>query len=104
MVAKAEKTADANIYNGFRRYHAGCNHCHGPDGMGSMIGPSLVDRLPDIESFRAIVREGQSNGLSVMRGFAGDPNVAPYIDDIYAYLKARADGAVRRGRPLGQGQ
>ncbi|TIY04589.1 MAG: cytochrome C, partial [Mesorhizobium sp.] len=25
--------------------------------------------------------------------------VAPYIDDIYAYLQARADGALGRGRP-----
>ncbi|TIQ52604.1 MAG: cytochrome C, partial [Mesorhizobium sp.] len=27
------------------------------------------------------------------------PNVAPYIDDIYAYLQARADRALGRGRP-----
>jgi hypothetical protein len=26
-------------------------------------------------------------------------DVALYIDDIYGYLKARADGAVGRGRP-----
>ncbi|TIX83067.1 MAG: cytochrome C, partial [Mesorhizobium sp.] len=38
-------------------------------------------------------------GPSVMKGFADDPNVAPYIDDIYAYLQARADGALGRGRP-----
>jgi hypothetical protein len=34
-----------------------------------------------------------------MKGFAADPNFAPYIDDIYAYLQARADGALGRGRP-----
>jgi len=34
-----------------------------------------------------------------MEGFAGDPHVAPYIDDIYAYLRARADGALGPGRP-----
>jgi mono/diheme cytochrome c family protein len=102
--SKAGKIVEANTRNGFKRYHAGCNHCHGPDGMGSTIGPSLVDRLPEIEAFRAIVREGRSNGLSVMRGFASDPNVAPYIDDIYAYLKARADGAIGRGRPTGKAQ
>ena len=39
-----------------------------------------------------------------MKGFAGDPNVAPYIDDIYAYLQARADGALGRGRPTRIGQ
>ena len=90
---------DAGTYNGFRRYHAGCNHCHGQDGLGSTIGPSLVDRLPDLEAFRRIVREGKGGGTVVMKGFANDPNVEPYIDDIYAYLQARADGALERGRP-----
>jgi mono/diheme cytochrome c family protein len=97
---KLDQGVDAKIYNGFRRYHAGCNHCHGPDGMGSTIGPSLVDRLPDIDAFRVIVRGGTGKGTSVMQGFADDPNVAPYIDDIYAYLKARADGTLGRGRPV----
>jgi mono/diheme cytochrome c family protein len=90
---------DARTYNGFRRYHAGCNHCHGPDGVGSTFGPSLVDPLLDIGSFRHVVLEGRATGNSVMKGFADDPNVAPYIDDIYAYLQARADGVLGRGRP-----
>jgi mono/diheme cytochrome c family protein len=88
---------DAKTYNGFRRFHAGCNHCHGQDGLGSTFGPSLVERLPDLEAFRRIVRDGTGGGK--MKGFAGDPNVAPYIDDIFAYLQARADGALDRGRP-----
>lgn len=90
---------DARTYNGFRRYHAGCNHCHGPDGIGSTFAPSLVEQLPDVETFRRVVREGQSNGTSVMKGFAGDLNIEPYVDDIYAYLQARTDGALGRGRP-----
>jgi mono/diheme cytochrome c family protein len=90
---------DAATYNGFRRYHAGCNHCHGQDGLGSTFGPSLVDRLPALEAFRRIVRGGTGGGTAVMKGFADDPNVAPYIDDIYAYLQARADGVLGRGRP-----
>jgi mono/diheme cytochrome c family protein len=90
---------DTATYNGFRRYHAGCNHCHGQDGLGSTVGPSLVDRLPDLEAFRRTVRDGKGSGTVVMKGFANDPNVEPYIDDIYAYLQARADGALERGRP-----
>lgn len=95
---------DARTYNGFRRYHAGCNHCHGPDGMGSTFGPSLVDGLVGIEAFRRILRDGRGSGAFVMKGFADDPNIAPYVDDIYAYLRARADGALGRGRPLRLGQ
>ena len=90
---------DAKTYNGFRRFHAGCNHCHGQDGLGSTFGPSLVDRLPDLDTFRRIVRDGTGGGTAVMKGFGGDPNVAPYIDDIYAYLQARHDGVLDRGRP-----
>lgn len=90
---------DARTYNGFRRYHGSCNHCHGPDGMGSTFASALVDRLPGIEVFRRNVRDGVRSGASVMKGFADDPNVAPYIDDIYAYLQARADRALGRGRP-----
>jgi mono/diheme cytochrome c family protein len=87
-------------YNDFRRYHSVCNHCHGPDGMGSTVAAPLVDRLPPVAVFRRIVGAGLSSGTGIMMGFAGDPNIAPYIDDIYAYLKARADGALARGRPI----
>ena len=90
---------DARTYNGYRRFHAGCNHCHGQDGLGSTIGPSLVERLPDLAAFRRIVRDGTGSGTRVMKGFADDPNVAPYIDEIFTYLQARADGALGRGRP-----
>ena len=91
--------ADAKTYNGFRRYHAGCNHCHGPDGVGSSFGPSLLDRLGDADAFRRVVMEGRRTATSAMPGAADYPNVAPYVDDIYAYLQARADGALGRGRP-----
>jgi mono/diheme cytochrome c family protein len=91
---------DAGTYNGFRRYHASCNHCHGPDGTGSTFAPSLVGRLSGIDAFRHVVNNGRVNGTSVMKGFGDDPNIAPYIDDIYAYLQARADGVLGPGRPL----
>jgi mono/diheme cytochrome c family protein len=94
-------SVDSKTYNGYRRYHASCNHCHGSDGLGSTFGPALIEGLPEIAAFRDIVRNGKSNsdGSSVMRGFAKDPNIEPYIDDIYAYLQARADGVLGRGRP-----
>ena len=90
---------DESTYNGYRRYHAACNHCHGPDGLGSSFGPSLVDAPLEVDAFRAAVLEGRGTGASVMKGFAQDANVEPHVDDIYAYLRARADGALGRGRP-----
>lgn len=91
---------DARTYRGYRLYQGSCSHCHGPDGMGSTFAASLVDHLPSVDAFRRIVNGGQSSCASVMKGFADDPNIAPYIDDIYAYLQARADGALGRGRPI----
>jgi hypothetical protein len=34
-----------------------------------------------------------------MPSFGLNPNVMCFLDDIYAYLKARSDDAVGRGRP-----
>ena len=93
---------DARTYNGFRIYQGSCAHCHGPDGMGSTFGMSLIKPLPQLELFRRVVRDGKIRNSTAMKGFADDPNIAPYIDDIYAYLQARADGAIGRGRPLRQ--
>jgi mono/diheme cytochrome c family protein len=90
---------DKRTFNGFRRYNAVCNHCHGLDGAGGSFGRSLVDApLPRAE-FRDAVLAGRASGNFVMKGYADDPNVAPFVDDIYAYLRARSDGAIGRGRP-----
>jgi mono/diheme cytochrome c family protein len=90
---------DKRTYNGYRRYNAVCIHCHGPDGIGSSFAPSLIAAPLDLPAFRHAVLAGVANGNSVMKGFAGDGNVEPYIEDIYAYLQARADGVLGRGRP-----
>jgi mono/diheme cytochrome c family protein len=90
---------DKRTYNGYRRYNSICIHCHGPDGTGGSFAPSLIETPLDLPSFRQVVLAGRTNGNSVMKGFAGDGNVEPYIEDIYAYLQARADGVLGRGRP-----
>jgi hypothetical protein len=48
-------------------YNSVYSHCHGPDGMGSTFGPSLIDELSDIDTFRRTVREGRSSGASRLR-------------------------------------
>ena len=95
-----EGRVDRQTYNGYRRYNASCNHCHGPDGLGSSFGPSLIASPLPRDAFRAAVLFGRESGTSVMQGFADDPNIAPYVDNIYGYLQARADGALSRGRPV----
>jgi methanol metabolism-related c-type cytochrome len=96
---------DFGTYNGFRRYHSSCHVCHGPDGLGSSFGPALVDSLKGLskDDFMAVVAQGSESDVGgvkrVMPSFGLDENVMLYIDDLYAYVKARSDGAIGRGRP-----
>jgi mono/diheme cytochrome c family protein len=100
--ARAEVEPAAAILNGYRRYNSACNHCHGPDGVGSSFAPSLIEDPLPFARFEEIVEQGSARGTSVMRGFADDPNVAPYVRDIWLYLEARAEGSLGRGRPAPQ--
>lgn len=96
---------DFGTYNGYRRYHSHCHTCHGPDALGSSYAPALLESMQRISyaDFLEVVVNGRENvsqaQWNVMPGFGETPDVMLYIDDIYAYLKARADGAVGRGRP-----
>lgn len=99
---QSDGTVDWYTFSGFRRYHAECHVCHGPDGLGSSYAPNLVDSLKTMsyEDFQTVVINGkQSSASSVMPAFGTNKNVFCYLDDLYAYLKARSDGAVERGRP-----
>lgn len=96
---------DYGTYNGYRRYHSYCHTCHGPDAMGSSYAPGLKDSLKALsysEFLEVVVngRKGTRGGqISVMPGFGETTDVMLYIDHIYAYLKARSDDKVGRGRP-----
>jgi len=92
-------------YSGFRRYHSDCHVCHGPDGEGSSYAPSLVQSVKAITygDFLGAVASGKKNvntaSENVMPAFGTNPNVMCYLDDIFVYLRGRANGAIPRGRP-----
>lgn len=96
---------DWYTYSGYRRYHSECHVCHGPDGMGSSYAPALKDSLKTMSyaDFLGVVASGRKNvntaQENVMPAFGDNPNVACYMDDIYVYLRARANNAVGRERP-----
>ncbi len=96
---------DQHVYNGYRRYGESCLRCHGPDGAGSSYAPSLVDSLKTMteNQFNEVVVNGKQDvnqaSDKVMPAFGTVEDVVLYLNDIYAYLKARSDGAVGRGRP-----
>jgi methanol metabolism-related c-type cytochrome len=96
---------DWYTYSGYRRYHSECHVCHGPDGMGSSYAPALKDSLKtmDYADFLSVVATGRKNVSTsqenVMPSFGDNKNVVCYLDDIFVYLRARANDAVGRTRP-----
>ncbi len=100
-----EGVVDWYTYSGYRRYHAECHVCHGPDGEGSSYAPALVESVARVTypEFLEVVTNGRTNVTqskqSVMPAFGTNPNVMCYVDDIYVYLRARAQGDAPRGRP-----
>lgn len=101
----ADGTVDWYTYSGYRRYHSECHVCHGPDGMGSTYAPALTESLKTMSygDFVSVVASGRKNVSSsqenVMPALGDNPNVACYMDDIYIYLRARANDAIGRVRP-----
>jgi methanol metabolism-related c-type cytochrome len=98
-------TVDWYTYSGYRHYHSDCHVCHGPDGEGSSYAPALKDSLKTMSyaQFLGLVAAGRKNvntaQENVMPAFGTNPNVACYMDDIYVYLRARANGVWGRERP-----
>jgi methanol metabolism-related c-type cytochrome len=103
--AQEDGTVDWYTYSGFRRYHSECHVCHGPAGDGSSFAPALKDSIKRISygNFLGIVASGRKNVTTaqenVMPAFGDNRNVMCYVDDIFIYLRARANDAVDRVRP-----
>lgn len=102
---QADGTVDWYTYSGYRRYHSECHVCHGPDGEGSTYAPALKNSLKTMNyaDFLTVVASGRKNVTSsqenVMPALGDNPNVACYMDDLFVYLRARANDAVGRVRP-----
>ena len=98
-------TVDWYTFSGYRRYHAECHVCHGPDGLGSSYAPAIAESMRRLTypEFLEVVASGKQDvsqsSQKVMPAFGTNLNVMCYIDDIYVYLRARAQGDIPRGRP-----
>ncbi|MDR1967947.1 MAG: cytochrome c [Burkholderiaceae bacterium] len=89
---------DAETMKGFRTWRAAaCDRCHGPNQEG-MVGPSLLNSLKTLtkEEFLKTVREGRPE--KGMPNWSASQNVMDNINQLYAYLKGRSDGAITRAR------
>ena len=95
---------DAETMKGFRIWRqAACDRCHGANQEG-LVGPSLVASLKTLtkEEFVKTVRDGRLD--KGMQSFGTSQAVMDNINQLYAYLKGRSDGAITRAKvePLPQ--
>ncbi len=96
---------DMGTYKGYLYYGDQCMRCHGPDGLGSSYAPNLTDSLKTLskEQMQNTVINGRKDvntaSQKVMPAFGTNADVVENLDNIYAYLKARSDGALGRGHP-----
>ena len=89
---------DANTMNGFRAWRAAaCDRCHGANQEG-LVGPSLVESLKTLskEEFVKTVRDGRLD--KGMTSFATSETVMQNMDNLYAYLKGRSNGDIKRAK------
>lgn len=88
---------DPNTMKGWRTWRAmACERCHGPNQEG-LVGPSLVNSLKVLtkEQFKQTLMNGRPE--KGMPNFGGVQTVADNLDNLYAYLKGRSDGAIKPG-------
>lgn len=120
---------DRSTYLGWRVYHSACYTCHGMDATGTSVAPDLVERVKTMSAKDFVgkvltryritlgydevasddntaVRQAfieqimkYERGELIMPAWERDPNIKPHVLDLYAYLRARADGALGPGRP-----
>lgn len=117
-----------SAYTGWRVFQDKCAGCHGPDAQGSERAPALLSRVRslgprafvsrvltryewevrtpgpagrDEAALQALVDEvmARRQGTLTMPAWQTEPRVNAHIMDLYAYLSARAEGALGPGRP-----
>jgi mono/diheme cytochrome c family protein len=89
---------DAKTLEGFRTWRAAaCDRCHGANQEG-MVGPSLVNSLKVLSKsdFVKTMKEGRLE--KGMPNWSTNTQVMDNMDNLYAYLKGRSDGAITQAR------
>lgn len=89
---------DAETMKGFRTWRqAACDRCHGANQEG-LVGPSLLASMKTLskDDFVKVVRDGRLD--KGMQSFGTSPQVMENMNQLYAYLKGRSDGAITRAK------
>lgn len=96
-------TIPQNAYQGWKQFELNCARCHGEYGVGTSFAPALIVSLkdggtiPDEASFITVVCAGRKD--KGMPSWCELGLEMDKIQNMYAYLKLRADGKVGAGRP-----
>ena len=90
---------DLATFIGWRVFQAQCATCHGVDARGSTFAPDLTQRMRGMtqRNFFAALDQGYFGPQSTMPPRGRDPDVAPYYDELWSFLRARATGALPPG-------
>jgi mono/diheme cytochrome c family protein len=90
---------DLATYIGWRVFQAQCATCHAADVRGSSFAPDLTLRMSGMtqRDFFAALDRGYFGSTSTMPPRGRDPNVAPYYDELWSFLRARISGDLPAG-------
>lgn len=101
-VCKGSKcSVDKKTYLGWRTFGGYCAVCHAQDGVGSTFAPDLttIMKTMDKKRFVEVITNGYQGSIGVMPGWKANKAIMKKMDHIYGYLKARANGDLKKGRP-----
>jgi len=89
---------DDYTMNGFRTWRsAACDRCHGANQEG-MVGPSLVESLKVLTKAEFITTLTNGRPEKGMPQWNTNPTVMKNLNQLYAYLKGRSDGAITKSK------
>jgi mono/diheme cytochrome c family protein len=122
--SRPNSTPSGAAYVGWRVYQEHCAACHGKDGEGPARVPGLLANVREMSArrFANLVLQRydwaqwsqdedpdridlledillRKENPMVMPAWEDQPRVAAHVMDLYAYLSARADGALGVGQP-----
>jgi mono/diheme cytochrome c family protein len=107
---QASLDATPEVYEGWKHFSANCERCHGQDAVGSSFAPSLIKSIQE----GSVLGTGPlSHDLFIGTVVAGRPSKGmpswaqlldrEKMENIWAYLSARASGELAPGRPVKKG-
>jgi mono/diheme cytochrome c family protein len=89
---------DSKTMDGFRAWRAAaCDRCHGANQEG-LVGPPLLESMKTLskDEFVETVRDGRLE--KGMVSFSSSKMVMENMDNLYAYLKGRSNGEIKRAK------